>query len=344
MITRLLAGSLILLTALFNQPALASFSLAAFGDSITRGYPYYTNDANGIPNNGGYVPYLQSRLNTNNWGNGESAIVYNWGHPGETIKDGRARITEVLASNPDYALVMEGTNDLPFGWGPGFVYNKLAATLDQVAGDKKTPVIGTLLPRYDKNSYLNSDILLINHNLRELAAGNPTFLQDLLPGGLIYLYNLIVQDTLALADLERAHPSGTSWSTYMTDGLHPNLTGYSYLADEWYAALLTVKPNKSPVANAGPDQSVIGNQASGGYVTLNGGSSYDPDGSISSYAWSWSGGSVNGVTPTVLLPYGTTIVTLKVTDNDGASDTDTVSITVDRPVVAPMLYLLLLSD
>ena len=41
--------------------------IAAFGDSITRGYPYYKHDANGVVNNGGYVPSLQSQLNAVDW-------------------------------------------------------------------------------------------------------------------------------------------------------------------------------------------------------------------------------------------------------------------------------------
>ncbi len=49
---------------------------------------------------------------------------------------------------------------------------------------------------------------------------------------------------------------------------------------------------------------------------------------LSSWDWTWTGGSASTVNPTVSLPDGTTVITLTVIDNDGATDTDTVSITV----------------
>jgi hypothetical protein len=86
----------------------------------------------------------------------------------------------------------------------------------------------------------------------------------------------------------------------------------------------------APVADAGPDQTVVDSDAADGEsVTLDGSGSSDNDGTIVSYAWTWAGGgSATGVGPTVSLPDGTTVVTLTVTDNDGNTDTDTVSITV----------------
>ena len=69
-------------------------------------------------------------------------------------------------------------------------------------------------------------------------------------------------------------------------------------------------------------------QAGGARVTLDGSGSSDTDGSIVSHAWSWAGGGATGAGPTVGLPDGTTVVTLTVTDDDRAADTDMVSITV----------------
>jgi len=92
---------------------------------------------------------------------------------------------------------------------------------------------------------------------------------------------------------------------------------------------LTVRVgNKPPVANAGVDQVVEQANLAGASVTLNGSGSTD-DGLITplTYIWTWNCGSANGVSPTILLPFGTTQVTLNVSDGQ-FSATDTVDITV----------------
>ena len=107
--------------------------------------------------------------------------------------------------------------------------------------------------------------------------------------------------------------------------------------------IVTVNPdlNVAPTANAGTNQTVT----SGVTVTLNGSASYDPDGSIASYAWTQTAGTpavtlANGVTaqPTFVAPTvaaaSTLTFSLVVTDNLGAtSPAATVSVTVN-PAVA----------
>jgi lysophospholipase L1-like esterase len=214
---RLFISGLVSLLLLSNSHA-ANINVAAFGDSITRGWPYHQNDANGIANNGGYIPGLQSKLRSA-WTQVSGVTVYNWGHPGELVTtEGRSRISQVLNSNPDYVLIMEGTNDLPFGIGTGAVFNALSGIINDVSASGAKPVIGTLLPRFDHNSNQNGNIQSINSNLRDLAT----------------------QNGYALADLYNATPN---WNTNMTDGLHPNTTGYSIMANSWFAALQTVPPS-----------------------------------------------------------------------------------------------------
>jgi len=90
-----------------------------------------------------------------------------------------------------------------------------------------------------------------------------------------------------------------------------------------------------PVADAGAAQTVHDTNRDGvAPVTLDGSGSSDENGTISTYNWTWSGGSATGVSPTVSLPHGVTTVTLTVTDNDGETDTDTVDIKVNTPPVA----------
>ena len=98
-------------------------------------------------------------------------------------------------------------------------------------------------------------------------------------------------------------------------------------------------PNVSPIANAGADQTV----ASGAAVQLDGSASSDRGGTIATYEWSWTSGTgeavrltgADSVRPGFMadrLDPGaadvTHVFTLIVTDDEGAFDFDTVTVTV----------------
>ena len=93
--------------------------------------------------------------------------------------------------------------------------------------------------------------------------------------------------------------------------------------------------NVPPTANAGPDQSVLPYTT----VTLTSAASTDSDGTIVSRLWSQTAGtptvtlsSTSAMSPTFTAPSvkGGTSLTFQVliTDDDGATGTDTVTITV----------------
>ena len=92
--------------------------------------------------------------------------------------------------------------------------------------------------------------------------------------------------------------------------------------------------NKTPIAVAGPDQVITLPTDS---VLLDGSSSSDPDGSISSYIWKKISGPASfsiisptdSVTKIKALVVGTYMFELKVTDNGGLSAKDTLNIIVD---------------
>jgi PKD repeat protein len=91
--------------------------------------------------------------------------------------------------------------------------------------------------------------------------------------------------------------------------------------------VITVATNLPPTANAGPDQFV----AVGATVSFDGGNSADPDGTIVGYAWSFGDASAPGSGRTVTHAYATSgvyTVTLTVTDNRGATGTDTAAVVV----------------
>ncbi len=88
--------------------------------------------------------------------------------------------------------------------------------------------------------------------------------------------------------------------------------------------------NRAPVANAGPDQTINHAQT----VTLNGTGSFDHDGAIVSHVWSIGGVQVASGSPAVVGPFavGNHTVTLTVTDDMGATDTDSLVVTVVNEV------------
>ncbi|HEY4368005.1 MAG TPA: autotransporter domain-containing protein [Steroidobacteraceae bacterium] len=90
----------------------------------------------------------------------------------------------------------------------------------------------------------------------------------------------------------------------------------------------------APTANAGVDQSVADtDRQPGEMVTLNGSASSDPDGTIASYDWRNAANQqiATGPTPSVRLPDGRQTLTLIVTDNSGATASDTVNVNVTAP-------------
>jgi hypothetical protein len=88
--------------------------------------------------------------------------------------------------------------------------------------------------------------------------------------------------------------------------------------------------NLPPAANAGADVSVEDADRNGSQgVQLDGSASTDPDGSIASYLWREGSTTLStDDNPVVSLSTGVHTITLVVTDDDGATATDTVVVTV----------------
>jgi len=96
--------------------------------------------------------------------------------------------------------------------------------------------------------------------------------------------------------------------------------------------------NELPWANAGPDQWANGPASnSTATVTLDASGSSDPDGIIVNYAWTLDGTPLaTGVKPVVDLPFGTNVIALTVTDNEGGTGRASLSV-----IVLPALEVLL---
>ncbi len=117
--------------------------------------------------------------------------------------------------------------------------------------------------------------------------------------------------------------SGTTKYTYTVAAVDNagNVSGTSNAA-----SATTPACNQPPVANAGPDRS----GQTGTPISFDGSQSSDADGSIVSYAWTFGDGATgSGVTTThSYASTGSFTVTLTVTDDDGATDTDVATVAI----------------
>lgn len=95
---------------------------------------------------------------------------------------------------------------------------------------------------------------------------------------------------------------------------------------DYVASWTSGNVNQLPIANAGGTYSGIIGQ----HAPFNGGSSYDPDGSVVNYSWTFGdGGTGSGVAPThTYIAAGSYTVTLTVTDNLGGHGSASTTISV----------------
>ena len=138
-----------------------------------------------------------------------------------------------------------------------------------------------------------------------------------------------VTDSVQSPCIDAGDPSSSYSSEPSPNGGRINIGAYGNTAE----ASKTGTPNNPPVADAGSDQTVLDTDDSGSeQVTLNGSGSHDPDGTIVSWQWNFGDGQT-GSGESVSHTYATGnsyTATLTVTDNDGAADSDTVEITVNK--------------
>ena len=169
----------------------------AFGDSITNGRDL-----------AGYPPKLELKLRE---GIGPSK-VYNRGISGERTPEGLARIDGVLEElEAEYILIMEGTNDVTFGYSKESVVFNLGEMVDRSRAHDTIPFLGSLTPRQDSLDQRTREYY--NPAIEEMAAEKDVPYVD--------MYS-------ALTDLR---------DTHFEDGKHPNEEGYWVVAVQWYNAI-----------------------------------------------------------------------------------------------------------
>ena len=116
--------------------------------------------------------------------------------------------------------------------------------------------------------------------------------------------------------------------------------GASTSGPEWSFTVESSEPSPTPPSNLKPNAVAIVDEPVGFVdqeITFDGTDSSDPDGTIENYTWDFGDGTKGyGSTPTHIYDSpGEYTVNLTVTDDDGATDTDTTSVFIAAPNIPP---------
>jgi probable HAF family extracellular repeat protein len=142
-----------------------------------------------------------------------------------------------------------------------------------------------------------------------------------------------------MTDLNTLLPANSGWDLTTAHFINDNRQvvgeGLYQGQSAWFLLSLGENENQPPVANAGADQS-FGCGLAEAQVTLDGSGSSDPDGD--SLTHEWFEGNVplgSGVTLNLTLASGAHVITLRVSDPDGATAEDTVTVVVGADTLPP---------
>ena len=205
----------------------AQVKVACVGNSITYGYGLSS------PSTQSYPARLQVLL-----GNGYS--ISNFGVSARTmLKNGdrpywnEPAYTQALALNPDIVIIMLGTNDskLNTNWTPhkdDFYGDYVDMIKSFKSLDSKPEIYACLVPPAYKEIWEISDATIKNEV-------NPKIKQ------------VAIDECVNLVDMY-THMSDKN-ATFLSDGIHPNATGASEIANYIYEILTTEKTNITEFSN-----------------------------------------------------------------------------------------------
>jgi lysophospholipase L1-like esterase len=301
------------------------FTIAVLGSSTAYGNGATPIDSSWVNKFTGYV----KRKNA-------TSSVINFGVPGFTTYDalcpdgfqppanrpspsGGNNITAAVNLHPDAIIINLPTNDAANGYTLAEQQANYERTM-HIADSAHIPVwVTTTQPR---------------NNLTTVQVSNLQQMRD-------WIYTRFGNKAVDFWSTV-ANADGTIVSTYNYDGIHVNNAGhdifYRRILAETILDTLCNSINALPVAKAGNDSTII---IPANTITLNGSSSSDADGTITNYQWSKIAGpagyvidnTVASVTTVSNLSDGIYSFVLKVTDNKGASATDTIQIIVANRIL-----------
>jgi len=148
----------------------------------------------------------------------------NEGHWGWRADQIASHVTNYLITNPpDIILLHIGTNDLHQGQDITSTVNDVGTILDQV--HNFNPNIVVIVARIINQQIYNQQTSDYNNALEAM-------LQNRITNG----------ELITIIDMENS--AGIDYTTDMLDNFHPNSTGNSKIADQWYSTLITLLPTK----------------------------------------------------------------------------------------------------
>ena len=146
----------------------------------------------------------------------------NEGHWGWRADEIALHVTDYLTANPpDIILLHIGTNDLHQGQDITSTVNDVSTILDDI--HTFDPSIKVIVARIINQQIYDQQTTDYNSALE-------TMLQNRITDG----------EPIAIVDMENG--AGIDYANDMLDNFHPNSTGNSKLADQWYAVLTTLLP------------------------------------------------------------------------------------------------------
>ncbi len=183
----------------------------AFGDSITRGVGDGPRPGDTPPGSAGYPLRLQTLL---------GVTVINDGHSGERTTEGLLRLQrDVKDTHPDYAILVEGTNDLLVGEDRHRAVDNMRSMIDAVRAAGAVPILGTIPPLccdVESSRPQTATLAFYDEELRTLAANSGV--------GLIDFYSAFTGGREAAYDAARG-------LIHAPEGVHPTAAGYDVMAE-----------------------------------------------------------------------------------------------------------------
>ena len=299
-----------------------------------------------------------------------SPYIYSTPSVGDIDNDGTKEIVIGTSNGEVYAWHYDGTivSGFPVNIGSAIVGS---AALGDVDGDNVTEIAitnynkyiyviksnGTIAPGWPQPGVGSTPVIgdIDSDGDMELIDGNYAYhhngvLVDGFPKHLQHWVGPSKQSSSALADLDNdgdielvIGPTEFDFRIYVYDLLgiyNPDSIEWGMVRhDERHTGMYKskIEVNTPPIANAGPDQ--VANDVDGDgieIITLDGSASSDLDGAVVGYEWLENSLLIaNGVNPALSFSIGIHNVTLRVTDNSGAIDTDAAVITIN-PNQAPI--------